>query len=146
MTADTASMPLAARLYIGLVVGGGMWALVHALKVWHSDDIFRFACYLVVAVVVSALKVNIPGFKGTMSVNFLFILIGVSEMSLAETMVLGCLGTWAQCVWKPRNPVKPIRVLFSVASMAIAIRGCYAFTGIFPMRNVATLLLATSLV
>jgi diguanylate cyclase (GGDEF)-like protein/putative nucleotidyltransferase with HDIG domain len=146
MTTDTAPMPLAARLYIGIVVGGGMWALVHALSSWQSDDIFRFVCYSIVAVVVSVLKVNIPGFKGTMSVSFLFILIGVSEMSLAETTLLGCLGTWAQCVWRPRNPVKSIRVLFSVASMAIAIAGCYAFCGIFPMRNVPTLLLATSVV
>jgi diguanylate cyclase (GGDEF)-like protein/putative nucleotidyltransferase with HDIG domain len=139
-------MPLPARLYIGLVVGGGMWAVFHALSVFQSDDIFRFLCYLVVAVVVSALKVNIPGFKGTMSVNFLFILIGISELSVGETMVIGCLGTWAQCVWKPRNPVKAVRVLFSVASMAGAITGCYAFCGIFVMRNAAALLLATSVV
>jgi diguanylate cyclase (GGDEF)-like protein/putative nucleotidyltransferase with HDIG domain len=81
-----------------------------------------------------------------MSVNFLFILIGVSELNLAETMVLGCLGTLAQCIWKPRQPVKTVRVLFSVASMAIAITGCYAFCGIFPVRNVPTLLLATAVV
>src|SRR6202011_3762903 len=81
-----------------------------------------------------------------MSVNFLFILIGVSEMSLSETMVLGCLGTLAQCLWKSRQPVKPIRVLFSVASMANAVTGCYAFCSIFPVRNAATLLLATSVV
>jgi diguanylate cyclase (GGDEF)-like protein/putative nucleotidyltransferase with HDIG domain len=140
------AMPFPARLYIGLIVGGGMWAVYHALSLWQCDDAFRFLCYLFVAVIVSVLKVNIPGFKGTLSVNFLFILIGVSEMSLGETMVLGCLGTLAQCLWKPRNPVKPVRVLFSVASMAIAITGCYAFCAIFPFRNVAGSLLATSVV
>src|SRR5437899_2430398 len=98
MNTQPSAMPLAARLYIGIVVGSGMWAMVHALSLWQSDDIYRFVCYLAVAVVVSMLKVNIPGFKGTMSVNFLFILIGVSEMTLAETMVLGCLGTLAQCI------------------------------------------------
>lgn len=146
MKTETEPMMLPARLYIGVVVGGGMWAVFHALSLWQSDDIFRFICYLIVAVAVSVLKVNIPGFKGTLSVNFLFILIGVSELSLAETMVLGCLGTLAQCVWKSRQPVKPIRVLFSVAGMAIAISGCYAFAGIFPVRNAPTLLLATSVV
>jgi len=139
-------MRLQARIYIGLIVGGGAWALVHAMSGWQSDDILRFVCYTVIAVVVSGLKVNLPGFKGTMSVNFLFILIGVSEMSLSETMVLGCLGTLTQCLWKPRQPAKIVRVLFSVANMAIAIRGCYAFTGIFPHHHAATLLLAASVV
>jgi diguanylate cyclase (GGDEF)-like protein/putative nucleotidyltransferase with HDIG domain len=140
------AMPFPARLYIGATVGAGMWAIYHAMSLWQCDDVFRFVCYLSVAVIVSVLKVNIPGFKGTLSVNFLFILIGVSEMNLGETMVLGCLGTLAQCLWKPRNPAKPVRVLFSVTSMAIAITGCYAFCAIFPFRNVATLLLATSVV
>jgi diguanylate cyclase (GGDEF)-like protein/putative nucleotidyltransferase with HDIG domain len=81
-----------------------------------------------------------------MSVNFLFILIGVSEMSWSETVALGCLATLTQCTWKSKQPVKLIRVLFSVASMAIAVTGCHAFWGIFPVRNAATLLLATSLV
>src|SRR5580765_2853346 len=101
MKTEAEPMRLLARLYIGVIVGGGMWAMVHALQVWQTDDIFRFICYLAVSVVVSILKVNIPGFKGTLSVNFLFILIGVSEMNLGETMVLGCLGTLAQCLWKP---------------------------------------------
>src|ERR1051326_4764439 len=92
MAAGSKPMPVAARLYNGPIVGGGKWGRAHALSLWQSDDISRFICYLTVAVVVSALKVNLPGFKGTMSVNFLFILIGISEMSLSETMVLGCMG------------------------------------------------------
>ena len=146
MTQEAEPMRLEARLYIGLIVGGGMWAVYRALSAWQSDDLLRFFCYLSVAVVVSALKVNLPGFKGTMSVNFLFILIGVSEMSLGETIVIGCLATLAQCVWKSKQPVRIVRVLFSLANMAIAVTGCYAFCSIFPMRNAAALLLATSLV
>src|SRR5215471_2084581 len=146
MAQETEPMCLETRLYIGLIVGGGMWAVYRALSAWQSDDLLRFFCYLSVAVVVSALKVNLPGFKGTMSVNFLFILIGVSEMSLGETIVIGCLATLVQCVWKSKRPVRTVRVLFSLANMAIAVTGCYAFCSIFPMRNAAAIMLATSLV
>src|SRR5438105_8618483 len=81
MKAETQPIPLLATVYISVVVAGGMWAIIRATAVWQSDDILRFICYLALAVAVSVLKVNIPAFKGTMSVNFLFILIGVSEMS-----------------------------------------------------------------
>src|SRR5579864_2309402 len=110
-------MNLQARIYIGLIVGGGWWAMFRAGAAWHSDDLVRFLCNLAVCILVSGLKVNLPGIKGTMSVNFLFILIGVSQMSLGETMALGCAGTLVQCIWKAKNPVRPVRLLFSVSSM-----------------------------
>ncbi len=139
-------MNLKARLFIGFVVGAGLIVLVRAVASWHSDDPMRFLSYLTVAVLLSGLKVNLPAFQGTMSVNFLFILIGVSEMTMSETVVLGCVATLVQCLWKPKQTVKPIRVMFSVANMAIAVIGCYTFCGLLPVRNTATLLLAASLV
>jgi len=139
-------MPIRARVYIGMIVGGGAWATFRAMSAWHSDDIMRFACYLTVAILVSGLKFNLPGFKGTMSVSFLFILIGVSEMTLGETILIGCLSTLAQCLYKSKQPVKAVRVLFSVANMALAVTGCFAFCGIVRAPNTATLLLAGSLV
>ena len=139
-------MRLQAKLYIGLVVCGGAWAVGRSIFSWHSDDIIRCICYMAVNILVSGLKVNLPGFKGTMSVNFLFILIGISELTFSETMLLGCLGTLAQCLYKSKQEIKPIRVLFSVASMALAITGCYAFSGMVRTPNSATLLLAASLV
>ena len=139
-------MRFQAKLYIGFFVGGGAWAIFHAISGWHSDDLPRFLCNLAVCVLVSGLKVSLPGIKGTMSVNFLFILIGVSQMSLGETMVLGCAGTLVQCIWKAKSPVKPIRLLFSVSSMAIAVTGCYRFCGLLPMKSTPSILLAASLV
>ena len=49
------------------------------------------------------LKIQLPGIDGTMSVNFLFILLGVVELSLPETLVLGCTATLAQCVCSARG-------------------------------------------
>jgi diguanylate cyclase (GGDEF)-like protein/putative nucleotidyltransferase with HDIG domain len=139
-------MRFPAKLYIGLIVGGGGWAIYRAAVGWHSDDLLRFLCNLAVCILVSGLKVNLPGIKGTMSVNFLFILIGVSQMSLGETMALGCAGTLVQCIWKAKNPLRPIRLLFSVCNMAIAVTGCYVFCGILPVKNTPSILLAASLV
>src|SRR3954453_6844158 len=125
-------MRLQAKIYIGAIIGAGAWAVWHAITTWHSDDLARFSCYLAVAILVSGFKVNLPGFKGTMSVSFLFILLGVSEMTVGETILIGCLSTLAQCLYKSKQPIRAVRVLFSVSNMAIAVTGCYAFSGFVP--------------
>ena len=77
----------------------------------------RFFFYLAVAILASGLKVQLPGIDGTMSVNFLFILLGVLELSLPETLVIGCLASLVQSVWQARKRLDPVKVLFNVAGM-----------------------------
>src|SRR5437660_12091842 len=110
-------MSIRARLFIGATAALGMWALAHALWHWQSVDLTRFVCYLLVAVLASSLKVQLPGIDGTMSVNFLFILLGVLELSLPETLVIGCTATLVQSIWQARKRLDPIKILFNVAGM-----------------------------
>jgi len=49
---------------------------------------------LVVAVLASSLKIRLPGLDGTMSVNFLFILLSILELNLPETLVLAAPPLW----------------------------------------------------
>ena len=62
-----------------------------------SKNIAEFICYLGIAILASRLKVNLPGITGTLSVNFLFILIGILELSFSETLILGAISMLAQC-------------------------------------------------
>ncbi len=105
------------RAFVGVTTSFGVGALAFALLHWHSQDLLRFGCYLAVAVLASGLKVQLPGINGTMSVNFLFILLGVMELSLAETLVIGCTASLVQSVWHARNRLDPIKVVFNVAGM-----------------------------
>ena len=93
-------MSVKARLFIATMVTLGVWALTYSLSHWQCADPARFICYLLVAVLASGLKVQLPGIDGTMSVNFLFILLGLLELSLPETMLLGCTATLVQCVFE----------------------------------------------
>src|SRR5450631_3178468 len=94
-------MSFRAQAYIVSVCGLGVACLVAAN--WEMQHPARFACYLLICIVASALKVNLPGILGTMSVNFLFILIGILDMGAGQTMLMGSLGALVQCVWKPKN-------------------------------------------
>src|SRR5579863_2145447 len=114
------------KLFVGITVSLGMVVLCSALWHWQSADLTRFACYVVVAVLASSLKVQLPGIDGTMSVNFLFILLGVMELSLPETLLIGCTATLVQSIWQARNRLDPVKVLFNVfGMMANASALCY---------------------
>ena len=115
------------KLFVGITVSLGMVVLCSALLHWRSDDLTRFACYLAVASLASSLKVQLPGIDGTMSVNFLFILLGVMELSLPETLLIGCTATLVQSIWQARNRLDPVKILFNVfGMMANASALCYA--------------------
>ena len=117
-------MNAGARVFIAVVVLCGTSVLTYTVLHGASRDPLKFLCYLVIALVASRLKVNLPGITGTMSVNFLFLLLGVLELSLSETMALGCAAVVVQCFDRDR-PV-PIQVAFNVCSTALAIAVTFA--------------------
>ncbi len=144
------AMSIRARLFIGATAALGVWTFVHALRHWQSVDLTRFLCYLLVAVLASGLKVQLPGIDGNMSVTFLFILLGVLELNLPETLVLGCTATLAQCLLGTQQKPVPIKVAFNVFSMmanAIAI-SYFAYHGLQRVLGVGTLplLVVTALI
>src|SRR5580698_9728626 len=117
MKPETNELSLTTKLFIGVTAVIGLTTLGLSLSHWESRDPVRFICYLVVAVMASGLKVQLPGIDGTMSVNFLFILLGVLELSLPETLVIGCTASLVQSVWQTRKRLDPVKVLFNVAGM-----------------------------
>ncbi len=117
MKPKTDGLSIQTKLFIGITAILGMVVLGVALSHWQSQDLTRFACYLAIAVLASGLKVQLPGIDGTMSVNFLFILLGVLELSLPETLVIGCTASLVQSVWQTHKRLDPVKVLFNVAGM-----------------------------
>src|SRR5439155_8714995 len=95
-------MPTKAKTFIALAIVPGLMMLALGISHWESDDPVRFTIYLLLALIASTLKVRLPGLTGTMSLNFLFILIGVSQLSFSEMLTLGAVATVTQCVWKTR--------------------------------------------
>src|SRR5580693_7831895 len=117
MKPETDGLSVQTKAFVGITASLGVVVLGYVLWHWQSHDLMRFACYLAVALLASGLKVQLPGIDGTMSVNFLFILLGVLELSLPETLVIGCTATLVQSVWQARNRLDPVKVLFNVAGM-----------------------------
>jgi diguanylate cyclase (GGDEF)-like protein/putative nucleotidyltransferase with HDIG domain len=138
-------MTLGARLYISVVVALGSFVLTLGAMHPTSHQPAKFCCYLLVAVLASRLKVNLPGITGTMSVNFLFILLGIVELSFAETLALGCAAILTQCFYRDRPRL--VQVVFNTCatSIAIALAYCVYHVRLFSTdQNPAILLVASA--
>src|ERR1700683_3917925 len=107
-----------AKLYISLVVIAGLATLLYAGIHQSSKNIAEFICYLGIGILSSRLKVSLPGITGTLSVNFLFILVGVLELSLTETLILCSVSMLAQCLY-PERP-QAIQLTFNICATSVS--------------------------
>src|ERR1700689_3514480 len=112
------SLPIGARFFIGLVIVAGMASLLQAAIHQSSNNIAEFICYLGVAILASRLRVTLPGITGTLSVNFLFILVGIAELSYSEAITLGAISMLAQCFY-PNRPTA-IQLTFNVCAGSLS--------------------------
>ena len=111
-------MNAAPRVFIAIFMVCGIGVIGYTLWQGHSTALLRFLCYLAFAVAGSRIKVSLPGISGTMSLSFLFVLLGAMDLSLSETMALACVSALVQCAG-PDRPVA-IQAAFNVCSTALA--------------------------
>jgi hypothetical protein len=119
-------MATKAKLYIGITVALG-FALLGGSVIWFREfpDMARFLACLSLACVASTMKVRLPGLRGTISVNFVFILMGIAELSLSEMIILSFAAAMVQCLWRPKTRPKLIQVLFSACALVISTAVAY---------------------
>jgi diguanylate cyclase (GGDEF)-like protein/putative nucleotidyltransferase with HDIG domain len=110
-----------ATLFILLQVVIGIPLLPYALLHWHPESELRFACFFGVALAASLFKVRLPGIEATMSANFLFILVGILDLSYPETLLMGCFGGLVQSIWQAKPRPRLIQILFNFANLSISI-------------------------
>ncbi len=120
------ALPMRAALFVTLVVATGAWLLLQSLTNWDAVEPGHFLFYLAIAIVASVLKIALPTVNGSMSINFFFILIGLVDLSLPETMIIACSGAIAQNLIKSLQPARLHQVLFNAANIAIAVAASFA--------------------
>src|SRR5689334_13018303 len=111
--------------FITLIAFSGASVFAYGMLNWQAHDLVRLAVYVVIAAVASGLKVSLPGVNGTMSVNFLFVLLGIVELNLPETLLIGLTGIITQSLWKSRK-ITPVHLTFNLGGNALAIGASYA--------------------
>jgi putative nucleotidyltransferase with HDIG domain len=111
---------IGARAFIAGMALMGLVCFATAFWNWQFTDPVKFTCYLIAALLASSLKVSLPGIEGTLSVNFLFTLLGILELSLPQTLVIGLASTLAQFYWKPARRVKLVQLIFNLSQVTVS--------------------------
>src|SRR6202451_2295248 len=114
-----------ARVFIAAMAVAAGGCLIAASFHSHPSDPVKFFCYLLAALLASSLKVSLPGIEGTLSVNFLFTLLGILELSLPQALLIGLGSTLAQFYWKPARRLKPVQLLFNLSQVTVSSSAAY---------------------
>jgi putative nucleotidyltransferase with HDIG domain len=110
-----------ADIYIWVHVLAGAAVLCETAANWQLRDRRQFFAYLITAIVASGLKVRLPGLKGTASVGFLFVFIGILDLSTHDAIVMVAVSMAVQCLWRAKQAPRPIRVCWSISSISVAV-------------------------
>ena len=110
-----------AKFFITVVATAGLLAAAVTLAQgeWRSGLTLRFILYLVLATLSSRMKVGLPGVMGTLSVNFVFILLSAVELPRVDTLFISCTATLAQCLWSAKFRPGLIKMVFNLGNAAL---------------------------
>lgn len=114
-------MPNRARAFWSVICLAGFTIAVLGLSDWNSEHPVKFLAYLVTAILASRLKVQLPEINGSISISFLFILVGVVELNFAQTLTMAWAAIMMQCFNSSWRWPKLEQVAFNVASATMAV-------------------------
>jgi diguanylate cyclase (GGDEF)-like protein/putative nucleotidyltransferase with HDIG domain len=103
----------------------GLAALLHGLFPFFLTDLSRFLLHLTLAVLAACFRISLPTITGTLTINFLFVLIGIAEFSLSEVLLIATSMTGLQCVLVQDRRPQLGNILFNVAVAALATTATY---------------------
>ncbi len=112
-------MPNLAKAYIAMIAAVATAVLSVVATRWNPENLPHFVMFFMLAMLASAMKIRLPGFKTTISTNFVFILMGVASFSFGETVLMGLGGALVQSLWKTQTRPKPVQVLFNAACLTV---------------------------
>ena len=113
------NMPNLAKAYFAMIAALATAILAVVASRWNPENLAHFVQFFALAMVASALKIRLPGFKTTISINFVSILIGIALFSFGETVLIGLSGALVQSLWNTQTRPKPVQVLFNAACLTV---------------------------
>ena len=113
-------LTLGARFLLALTITLTAAVLANTVVFWHSPDLIKFGAFLSISLISAGARVRVPGVTGPLPLSFLFVLLGLVELTSSETILLACGVALIQCYWnQPSRPPTAFAV-FQVGLMIVA--------------------------
>ncbi len=93
------------------------------LSGWRPTDqeLPRLELYMLAAVATSGFKVRLPGIFSTLSMNYVFVIAGLSDLHLAGGIVISVGSVLGQSFYKFKNRPQLHHVIFNVSQISLAV-------------------------
>ena len=115
-----------AKYFIGFTIASGVCLVAYSVAlVAMAAPSNAYLGAVLLALVASTLKVRLPGITGTISVNFLFILVAIALFTFPETVLLASLACMVQCLWRAKSRPRIVQLSFNIATLAISSGASY---------------------
>jgi hypothetical protein len=118
-------MPNLAKAYIAMIATLATAVLAVVASRWNPENLVHLVQFFALAMLASAMKIRLPGFKTTISINFVFVLIGIALLSFGETVLIGLGGALVQSLWRAQQRPKLVQVLFNGACLTVCTAAAY---------------------
>jgi hypothetical protein len=136
-------MPNLAKAYIATIAAAAAAILAVGASQWNPTNLRHFIWFFALAMIASGMKVRLPGLKTTISLNFVFILIGFALFSFSETVLIGLGGALVQSFWRAQNRPKAVQVLFNGACLTVCTAAAFWASHALPALFGSTAVAAT---
>jgi hypothetical protein len=113
----TNTLPIKAKVMIGMVAVASLFALSFSAMNWHTQAWPQLALLLAAAVLSSRLRVKIPGMTSSMSGNLPIILLAVTQLGLFGSLLVAAVAAFAQSYNSGGNKTKPIQFVFNACTL-----------------------------
>ena len=127
------ALPGGARLLLGLALAGGAAVLAETALSWQSPDLIKFGAFLAVSLFSAGARVRVPGVTEPFSLSYLFVLLGLVELTAPETILLACGVAMVAVLLASAARPRASFALFQVALMIVA---AGAAERVYPFRMV----------
>jgi diguanylate cyclase (GGDEF)-like protein/putative nucleotidyltransferase with HDIG domain len=117
------ALPLAARLFVCLVIALGGVLLVVFFPTQIFADPLPFLALVILSSVTSVFKVTLPLARSgsTMSVSYAVDFAALLLLGPDETMFVAAISAWSQCTFRTKERNAPHRTLFSMACLIVTV-------------------------
>ena len=135
-------MNRAAQVYIAIIITLGGVCGVFALVSSTISHPVLLTTYMVAAVATSSMKISLPSIHGTLSVNFFFLLLAMTQLTFAEALLTGTAAVGFQYAWAARERIQAVKLLFNLGSISIAMSASHLVNAVLEGQagaNVPTL-------
>ncbi len=112
----TNTLPIKAKVMIGMVAVASLCALSFGVVRWQSQAWPRLVLLLAAAALSSRFKVKLPGMTSSMSENLPVILLGVTQLGLFASLLVAVTAAIAQS-YSGGNKTKPVQFVFNACTL-----------------------------